>query len=258
MTYASAESLRQALEHRLRERSSVTGLPIDRLRRRVLMERIVTRLEHAEPGRWVLKGGMALEVRLAERARLTKDIDLAMREEAADRELITTRLSAALTSDHHGDMFVFVSTEPELLQADRGRARDMARAGRVFPFGTVVRIGPDRHLAACTRADCHDRIALPNSLDFAGVPDTIVEVVELTRHAAEKFHGMTRDFGDRVNSRVRDLCRSRDPHRQRVARRRKAAGSRCGRLERTEPVRSAAPTGRTTRDVAVALSADGR
>ena len=36
MTYASAESLRQALEHRLRERSSVTGLPIDRLRRRVL------------------------------------------------------------------------------------------------------------------------------------------------------------------------------------------------------------------------------
>ena len=205
MTYASAESLRQALEHRLRERSSVTGLPIDRLRRRVLMERIVTRLEHAEPGRWVLKGGMALEVRLAERARLTKDIDLAMREEAADRELITTRLSAALTSDHHGDMFVFVSTVPELLQADGGghvtwRVRvECSLSGR--SFGSVqIDISPRAHELTAT-----DRIALPNSLEFAGVPDTIVEVVELNRHAAEKFHGMTRDFGDRVNSRVRDL-----------------------------------------------------
>lgn len=59
MTYESAESLRQALEHRLRERSNATGLPIDRLRRRVLLERTVARLEHAEPGRWVLTGGMA-------------------------------------------------------------------------------------------------------------------------------------------------------------------------------------------------------
>lgn len=49
---------------------------LERLLRRVVLERIVTRLEHAQPGRWVLKGGMALDVRLAERARLTKVIDL--------------------------------------------------------------------------------------------------------------------------------------------------------------------------------------
>ena len=48
-------------------------------------------------------------------------------------------------------------------------------------------------------------VTLPNSLDFAGVATTEVEIVDVHRHAAEKFHAMTRDFGDRENSRVRDL-----------------------------------------------------
>ncbi len=34
---------------------------------------------------------------------------------------------------------------------------------------------------------------------------TTAEIIDVNRHAAEKFHGMTRDFGDRENSRVRDL-----------------------------------------------------
>jgi Nucleotidyl transferase AbiEii toxin, Type IV TA system len=205
VTYESTESLRQALEHRLRERSSATGLQIDRLRRRVLLERIVARLEYAEPGRWVLKGGMALEVRLAERARLTKDIDLAFREDKADAMLIGDRLASALTSDPHNDRFVFTSTDPELLQADGGghvtwRVRvGCSLAGR--PFGSVqLDISPRTHEVTET-----DRVTLPNSLDFADIPNTIMEIVELNRHAAEKFHGMTRDFGSRENSRVRDL-----------------------------------------------------
>ena len=37
------------------------------------------------------------------------------------------------------------------------------------------------------------------------MPDVRFEVVDLHRHAAEKFHAMLRDFGDRENSRVRDL-----------------------------------------------------
>lgn len=205
MSYSSAESLRQALEHRLAERSKATGLPIYRLRRRVLMERIVARLEHADPGRWVLKGGMALEVRLAERARLTKDIDLALREAAADGDMVADRLTGALSSDPHEDGFVLVPTVPEMLQADGGghvtwRVRvDCSLAGR--SFGSVkLDISPRTHELNAT-----DRIELPNSLDFADVPATVVEIVEVNRHAAEKFHGMTRDFGTRENSRVRDL-----------------------------------------------------
>jgi hypothetical protein len=51
-----------------------------------------------------------------------------------------------------------------------------------------------------------DRLAIPSSLAFAGIPTVEVEAVDIHRHAAEKFHGMLRDFGERENSRVRDLA----------------------------------------------------
>jgi len=46
---------------------------------------------------------------------------------------------------------------------------------------------------------------MPSSLAFAGIPTVEIEAVDIHRHAAEKFHGMLRDFGERENSRVRDL-----------------------------------------------------
>jgi hypothetical protein len=64
VTYETAEALRTALEHRLNSQSRETGVGIDRLRRRVVFERVIARLAYAEPDTWVLKGGMALEVRL--------------------------------------------------------------------------------------------------------------------------------------------------------------------------------------------------
>lgn len=45
----------------------------------------------------------------------------------------------------------------------------------------------------------------PNSLEFAGVPGRTVEVIDVNRHAAEKLHALCRHYGDRENSRVRDL-----------------------------------------------------
>ena len=80
MSYGTPQALRTALEARVRNESAATGVPPDRLRRRVVFQRIVTRLQRAEPGRWVLKGGMAIEVRLRDAARLTKDLDLGLRE----------------------------------------------------------------------------------------------------------------------------------------------------------------------------------
>jgi hypothetical protein len=59
MTYGSPAALRAALEHRLQAESQESGVALNRLRRRVAFERIVSRIESAEPGRWVVKGGMA-------------------------------------------------------------------------------------------------------------------------------------------------------------------------------------------------------
>lgn len=50
-----------------------------------------------------------------------------------------------------------------------------------------------------------DQVPLPNSLEFAGISTRVVEVIDLHRHVAEKFHGMLKVLPDRENTRVRDL-----------------------------------------------------
>ncbi len=73
MTYDTPEALRMAIEARIGNISDETGIAVDRLRRRLIFQRVVARLQGAEPGQWVVKGGMAMETRLGDRARLTKE-----------------------------------------------------------------------------------------------------------------------------------------------------------------------------------------
>jgi hypothetical protein len=60
--------MRMALERRLLTQAQESGIALERLRRRIVFQRIVIRLQLAEPGLWVLKGGMALEVPLEDKA----------------------------------------------------------------------------------------------------------------------------------------------------------------------------------------------
>ena len=205
MTYATPQALRMALEDRLRNRSAQMGISLDRLRRRVVFERVVARLEAAEPGQWVLKGGMALEVRLGDDARLTKDLDLGLRSEIDTAGNLHERLVDALVADRDGEGFELAAATPQVLQADRSghvtwRVSVAARlAGRTFG-GLRLDVSPRAHELVAT-----EHVVLPNSLDFAGIPAAVVEIVDVNRHAAEKFHAMLRDFGSRENTRVRDL-----------------------------------------------------
>jgi len=205
VTYETAESFRMALEQRLLSRSKETKVSLDRLRRRVLFERIVDRLQVAEPGLWVLKGGMALEVRLLDEARLTKDIDLGLRSDVADADELRERLIEALATRVDGDEFTLVvGPVKQLMEDDSGHLTwrvkvEAELAGR--PFGAVqVDVSPRSHELEAT-----DLVPLPNSLEFAGIVAPLVEIIDVNRHAAEKFHGMLRDHGDRNNTRVRDL-----------------------------------------------------
>lgn len=75
MRYASAAAFRAALETRLStQQTAAVGLT--RLRKRVVFERLLARLQSVAADAWVLKGGFALELRLGERARTTKDMDI--------------------------------------------------------------------------------------------------------------------------------------------------------------------------------------
>lgn len=205
MTYETAEAFRTALEHRLNSQARETGVSVDRLRRRVVFERVVARLSHAEPGRWVLKGGMALEVRLRDQARLTKDIDLGLRDVVSAGEELHERLVDALSVDPYNDRFVITAMPVSELQPDGGghttwRSSVSAHlAGRLFG-GIQVDVSPRIHELERT-----DAMKLPNSLAFANIDTPEVEVIDVNRHAAEKFHAVLREFDDRENTRVRDL-----------------------------------------------------
>ena len=203
--YATDAAFRAALEQRLLNLARSTSVNLERLRRQVVLERLLARLDAAEPGLWVLKGAMALEVRLGTAARATSDVDLGMRESAvvSDIEVLAARLSQALATPA-GDPFVYQLADMEPTSAssrELARARiDCRLAGR--RFGRIqVDVARRPHELADT-----ERIRLHGHLRFAGIAAPEVEVVSITRHVGEKFHAMLRQFGDRENTRVRDLA----------------------------------------------------
>ena len=73
--YGSPAAFRAAVDERLRNLARRLGVDALILRRRVALERLLARLTKVAPGRWALKGGLALETRLGERARPSMDLD---------------------------------------------------------------------------------------------------------------------------------------------------------------------------------------
>jgi hypothetical protein len=194
-----------ALEARLASTSREAGVDLNRLRRRTVFERVLVRLDDAQPGSWVLKGGMALEIRWRDRARATRDLDLATRVSASDTDGLRTALAGALAHDPHGDWFQFLLGSPRALTADTaGRAGwrypvEARLAGREFAQVTVDVVERTEEIGGT------ERVPLPGALAFAGLPSTTVEIIDRNQHFAEKLHALTKTYGDRANTRTRDL-----------------------------------------------------
>lgn len=203
--YQTAAAFRVALERRLRDESVATGIRLDRFRRQVMVECFLARVETADPGRWVLKGAVALEVRLGPGARATRDVDLGLRSDVTGDgfDALVDRLVGILAIETD-DFFVFRVRDVRRLAiasfGDVARARIAVQlAGREFG-GFQVDIAGRAHELYDT-----ERLVMPGHLRFAGIDPPDIEVVVLDRHIAEKFAGMTKQFGDRENTRVRDL-----------------------------------------------------
>ena len=67
----------KALEERLKTASLTDQIDLNRLRRQVSFDRLLSRLFREAPYQWALKGGYALELRFRA-ARSTVDIDLTL------------------------------------------------------------------------------------------------------------------------------------------------------------------------------------
>ena len=113
MNYQDAAAFRMALEQRLKD-GARDGSALSRDRKRVAFDRLLVRLQAVAADRWVLKGGFALDLRLAARARSTKDVDIEWR--AEEGELVDTLLDAA---EHNAGDFFVLAIERTEAPADR-------------------------------------------------------------------------------------------------------------------------------------------
>jgi hypothetical protein len=193
-------AIRQAIEARLNGQARQQGVDANRLRRALVFERLLVRLESAEPGTWVVKGGMALEWRLGRRARSTRDLDLVMRGASLSGSVLRDRLVESLSQDPQRDQFTFeVGAPTELDVGFRLPVRAML-AGREF---ASVR------LDVASRAEelqATERLRLPPAVHaYNALTQPNVELAAASQHFAEKLHALTRDYGDHPNTRLRDL-----------------------------------------------------
>lgn len=199
MKYQTGGAFRRALEQRLRSQSLQAGMPLIRLRKMVAFDRFLARLLHAQPDAWILKGGLALQLRLGARARTTKDIDVLA---FAKPEEITLTLRKAGTLDL-GDWFSFVVAEPVRdAMLGQGGIRHTIQGlldGRTFEsFHIDVGVGDPM-------VDAAEYLSTPALLDFAEIDPTRVPCYPITQQIAEKLHAYTRPRKSGESSRVKDF-----------------------------------------------------
>lgn len=206
MKYATASALRAALDHRLVREAESTRTDIARLRRRIVFERLLVRFASDSEHGWILKGGAAVEVRLADKARMTRDLDLALRHSAPTDGIVRELLAEALSIDPQGDLFEFRVDRFRVMSIDDSlgpvwRASvDCVLDGRSFDrvsIDLVARMSETRRV---------EMLQLPGTLAFAGLEPVSIMAVDLNQHFAEKLHALLRTHGERPNTRVKDLA----------------------------------------------------
>jgi predicted nucleotidyltransferase component of viral defense system len=170
----------------------------------------MVRLQEDENSPWMLKGGFALELRLGNMARMTKDLDLTadlgfFSGEIASMSRLHDRLRGDLKKDNE-DRFVFSVAE--------GSEEELPVQGvKSYRFLVETRLDGRRFENIKVDVGVGDPLVPPpeeikgsDLLSFAGISVPIIRVTSRAQHFAEKIHALTRPFDDRINTRVKDLA----------------------------------------------------
>ena len=193
-------AFKTALEQHLRNRY---GSAFTRKRQLFIFDRFLARIAAGFGDLAVLKGGLALELRL-ERARTTKDVDLRL---AGNPAAMLERLQEAGRAGMRDFMAFIVEEDPRRpaivndgMRYEGARYRVECRLGGKI-YGQ--RFGLDVAFADPLLGE-PDVIEADDVLDFAGVPPPRLRVYPLETHIAEKLHAYTLPH-KHTNSRVKDL-----------------------------------------------------
>lgn len=179
-----------------------TGTDVARVRRLISFMAIAGALRQAARGEggapgFVVKGGVALELRLRDRARATKDLDLILNRDEGD---LREALEEALATPYEGFTF---RRKGEAHHMKNGAVRvkvQISFQGR--EWGTVEMDVAYRE--GETEVDLLAGIPLLEDFGITGPEE--VESLSLRHHIAQKLHGMTKPMSEgRQNDRFRDL-----------------------------------------------------
>jgi len=202
-TYATPLAFKTAVERRLNNDASATGMNLNRRRQLFVFDRYLARIFNLLEDAVILKGGMVIELRL-ERARTTKDIDLRM---VGNPDDVLADLQAAGRLEL-GDYLTFkvqadprhpeIEAEGMAYQGLRFRAQGQL-AGKPYsaPFGIDVAFGEPL-------LGPPEEIEGSRFLQFAGIEPARFRIYPVETHIAEKLHAYTLPRR-RPNSRVKDL-----------------------------------------------------
>ena len=205
--YNTPHALLMAINDRLRTISKNERVAVNRLRRHLAFDRLLTRLFNMKKYPWVLKGGYVMELWI-QSARATKDIDLVMfehlissKDSKKQSSAIHDLLVSAATLDLK-DFFIFEISQAsmQLIGPPEGGMRFPVNSildGKTFArFHIDIGVGD-------TQIKPLEKLESRNWLGFAGIKTTPFLTISKEQQFAEKFHAYTMSGQD--NSRVKDL-----------------------------------------------------
>jgi Nucleotidyl transferase AbiEii toxin, Type IV TA system len=165
----------------------------------MIMAGVLERAADGEPPRFIVKGGVALELRLRDRARATKDIDIVLRGRQAD---LAVSLEEAMSgAEYQG--FRFRRKGQPLLLDNGAISMQFGVTYRGQPW-TSISVDVARAEPGEGDVEWVEAITLADALGVTGPAQ--LPCLPLRFHVAQKLHGMTLPpRPGKQNERFRDL-----------------------------------------------------
>ncbi len=204
-SFKTAANFRKHLESNLRDISTKTGENIQRLRRKVAFDRLLARIFTQEPSSYFLKGGYAMELRIAH-ARATKDMDLTCFKRLSNAkepmsELILQELQI-LARVNLNDHFTYQIGQPQsdIENAPYGGSRHKVST----VIDNLLFVEFDLDVGGDFLIDGIEKVPGANRLEFCGIPAPIIHMISIEQQFAEKLHSYTLPR-PQINTRTKDL-----------------------------------------------------
>lgn len=204
--FRNAADFRKSLEGRLQNIAVSKDIDLQRLRKKVAFDRFLARIFSDSTSRLFLKGGYAMELRLA-MARATKDIDLTrLHHETETDDQISTIVLKDLRRLAKKDLqdFFFYEIEDPIMDLDNA-----PYGGSRYPVTSLIdgKVFVQFHLdvGADAVVTHTDTLTGEDWLGYCGISAPTFSAISIEQQWAEKLHAYTLPYSDRVNTRVKDL-----------------------------------------------------